>query len=64
MSDNQICVALWVGVGVIRWLIWNDKATKAHVYNDNERFKFQVTHFLLYCALGPYWLVSILRGNG
>ncbi len=64
MTDNQTVVAVWIGIGVVRWLIWNDKTSKAKIYNDDEHLKFQIMHLLLFCALGPYWLVSILRGNG
>lgn len=64
MSDNQITVMLWIGVGVIRWLIWNNNATKARMYDDQERLKFQIMHLALFCAVGPFWLVSILRNLG
>jgi len=54
MSNNQITVMLWIGVGVIRWLIWNKNAAKARMYDDQERLKFQIMHLVLFSAVGPF----------
>jgi hypothetical protein len=61
MSDFAVGALLWTGTGAIRWIIWNNHATKTYQYSDEERLKFQVLHLLLFCAVGPYWLVSIIR---
>ncbi len=61
MGDNSVIGMLWIGVGLIRWVIWNNQATKARIYAHDERLKFQIMHLLLFSALGPLWIVSILR---
>jgi hypothetical protein len=57
-------VVLWVGVGVIRWFVWNQQVTTANVYHESEKLKFQISHLVLFCLLGPFWLVSIIRSLG
>jgi hypothetical protein len=54
-------VALWIGVGVVRWFIWNKQVTEDEIYHESEKLKFQISHLVLFCVLGPLWLVSIIR---
>ena len=47
---------------MLRWFIWNQKVTRDNIYHESEELKFQISHFVLFCLLGPFWLVSIIRG--